>query len=100
MNPLASRKQLLVAESELNRAQLVQEWQAITDDVHALADRARTIRSLASAAATLVSGLVALRQKKSAPAAKKISWWQRIFQGAQLAGSLWTEFRAQDSSQK
>ena len=29
LNPLESRKQLLIAESELNRAQLVQEWQAM-----------------------------------------------------------------------
>jgi hypothetical protein len=34
MNPLESRKQLLIAESELNRAQLVQEWQAVADGVH------------------------------------------------------------------
>ena len=33
MNPLASRKQLLIAESELNRAQLVQDWQAVADGV-------------------------------------------------------------------
>ena len=29
LNPLESRKQLLIAESELNRAQLVQEWQTM-----------------------------------------------------------------------
>jgi hypothetical protein len=41
MNPLDARKQLLIVESELNRTQLVQEWQAITDDVAAFANRAR-----------------------------------------------------------
>jgi HPt (histidine-containing phosphotransfer) domain-containing protein len=51
MNPLESRKQLLIAESELNRAQLVQEWQTMADEVHALADQARTISSIASAVA-------------------------------------------------
>ena len=30
VNPLESRKRLLVAQSELNRAQLVQEWVAMT----------------------------------------------------------------------
>ena len=43
MNPLESRKQLLIAESELNRAQLVQEWQTMTDEVHSLVNQARTI---------------------------------------------------------
>jgi hypothetical protein len=40
MNPLESRKQLLIAESELNRAQLVVDLAALTDGVRTLADRA------------------------------------------------------------
>ena len=59
LNPLASRKQLLIAESELNRAQLVQEWRAISGEVHALAIRARTISSIVSVGASLVAGLAA-----------------------------------------
>ena len=56
MNPLESRKQLLIAESELNRAQLVQEWQVMTGEVRSLTSQARTIGSIASAVATLVAG--------------------------------------------
>jgi len=93
MNPLKSRKQLLIAESELNRAQLVQELQTMADEVHALANQARTIGSLASTAASLVAGLVSFRRKKSAPAAEKPSWWRNILKGAQLAASLWSEAR-------
>ena len=70
INPVASRKQILIAESQLNRARLVQDWQTLTGEVHALADEARTIRSVVSAAASLVTGLAALRRKKSAPAEK------------------------------
>jgi negative regulator of sigma E activity len=94
MNPLESRKQLLIAESELNRAQLVQEFQTMTDEVHSLARQARTITSFASAAATLVAGIVSFRKKKSAPAPEKPSWLRTIVKGAGLAGSLWSEFRA------
>ena len=73
MNPLESRKQLLIAESELNRAQLVQEWQTMADEVHSLAHQARTISSLASAAASLVAGLASFRRKKeSAPPQKNL----------------------------
>jgi len=95
MNPLKSRKQLLIAESELNRAQLVQELRTMADEVHALANQARTIGSLASTAASLVAGLVSFPRKKSAPAAEKPSWWRTILKGAQLASSFWTEFRPQ-----
>ena len=93
MNPLASRKKLLIAESELNRAQLVQELQTISDEVRSLANQARAVGSLASAAASLIAGLASFRRKKPAPAAEKPSWLQTILKGAQLAGSLWSEFR-------
>ena len=93
MKPLESRKQLLIVESELNRAQLVQEWQVVKGEVHALTEQARTVRSVASAVATLVAGLASCRRKTTAPEAKKPSWLQTILKGAGLVGSLWTEFR-------
>jgi hypothetical protein len=93
MSPLASRKQLLVAESELNRAQLVQEWRMIVNEVHSLASQARTISSFASAVASLVGGLVSFRRKKPVPAADKSPWWQTILKGAGLVSTLWQSFR-------
>ena len=94
MNSLASRKQLLIAESELNRAQLVHDCQTIAADVHTLTQQARTLTALVSAAASLVSGLVTGRRQTAAPAAEKPSWLQTILKGAQLVGSLWSEFRS------
>ena len=91
--PLASRKQLLVAESELNRAQLVQEWQTMADDVHALARRAKTITFLASAAASVVAILSSLRHKKTAPADEKPSWWKTLLKSAGLVSTVWQAFR-------
>ena len=98
MNPLELRKQFLLAESELNRAQLVQEWQTMADGVRSVADRARTISFLASAAASLIAGLASFRRGKSAPADGKPSWWQTLRKGAQLAGLLWSEFRLRPKS--
>jgi hypothetical protein len=94
LSPLETRKQLLLAESELNRAQLVQEWQAMADEVRSVADRARTIGSLASTAASLIAGLASARRKKSAPAAKKTSWWQSLLKGAGLVSTVWQAFRS------
>ena len=98
MNPLESRKQLLIAESELNRTLLVQEWQTMADGVRSVADRARIISFLASAAASLMAGLASFRRTKSAPAGEKPSWWQTLLKGAQLAGWLWSEFRPRPKS--
>jgi hypothetical protein len=95
LNPLASRKQLLIAESELNRAQLVQDWQAVADGVHSVANRARTLGSVLSATASLAAGLASFRRKKSAPAAEKPSWWQTILKGAELISTVWQVFRPQ-----
>jgi HPt (histidine-containing phosphotransfer) domain-containing protein len=100
MNSLDSRKQLLVAESELNRAQLVQEWRTMASEVHALTEQARSISSIASAVATLVAGLSSLRHKKSELAAEKPSWWKTLLKGAGLASSFWQAFRSQDCGQK
>jgi hypothetical protein len=98
--PLTSRKKLLIAESELNRAQLVEEWQTMTGDVHALTKRAQTIGWLASAAAALVAGLASGRPKKSAPDEEKPSWLQTVLKGAGLVSTIWRTFRSQDQGQK
>lgn len=90
MTPLESRKQLLIAESELNRAQLVEAWQSMTDDVQVLADQAKTVRSMASAAGSLLAGLASLRRNKSAP--EKTSWVQTVLKSAGWVSSLWSQF--------
>jgi hypothetical protein len=98
MNALESRKQLLIAESEINRAQIAQEWQSMADGVHSITGRARSFTSIAVAAGLLIGGLVAFRRIKSAPVDGKIPWWQALLKGAQLAGSLWSELRARPKS--
>ena len=100
MNPTQSRKQLLIAESELNRAQLVQDWKLMADAVHMLADEAHTVRSIASAAASLVTGLASFRRKKSTPAAAKSSWWQTVLTGVRAASTLWLGFSANERAQE
>jgi len=94
VNPLESRKRLLIAESELNRTQLVQEWVALTAGVRTLTGRVKTFGSIASAAALLVAGFTAFRQGRRADAGVKPSWFQMVLKGAQAAGSIWLAFRA------
>jgi len=94
MKSLESRKQLLIAESELNRAQLIQEWRTMADEARSLVHQARTISSFASAAATLVAGVASCRRKDTTPAAAKPSWGQIIVKVAGLFSTFWSEFRA------
>jgi hypothetical protein len=94
VTPLELRKQLLIAESELNRAQLCEEWQTMAHGVCDLAHRAKATAAWASSAALLVAGLAAFWRRKPAPAATKSSWFQRILNGARLASTIWFAFRA------
>ena len=100
MNPLESRKQLLIAESELNRAQLVGEMAALTADVRTLADRARSFRTIASSAAVLVAGLAAVRRGNSVDADAKPSWRRSLLKGAGLISTFWLAFRSRARDRK
>jgi hypothetical protein len=92
MSELEVRKQLLVAESELNRAQLAQEWQIMAAGVHSLTDRVKSISSVALAGSLLIGGLMYFWRIKSAPVERKPSWWQILLKGGRLAASLWSQF--------
>ena len=94
LTPLQSRKQLLVAESELNRAQFKQDWEAARHELAVLAGHARTISSYAAIGAALLGGLAVWRSIKSAPsAAPKVSWLDRLHKGVALVSTLWAAIR-------
>jgi hypothetical protein len=95
MNPLESRKQLLVAESELNRALMVGDMTALKADIRTFTDRAKSLSSIASSAAVLLAGLMTLRRGKRAEAAVKTSWLQKILKGVGLISTIWLAFRSQ-----
>ena len=93
MNPLESRKQLLVAESELNRAQLVQEWQIMrVKSARSHTRREPSVPSLPPPRRWLPACCLS-GAKRSAPAAEKPPWWQTILKGAGLVSTLWQSFR-------
>ena len=93
LNPLESRKQLLIAESELNRAQMAGDMAALTAGVRTLTDRAKSFGSIASSAAVLIAGLAAFRRGKSGSTDVKPSWLQTILKGAGMVSTLWLAFR-------
>ena len=94
VSPLESRKQLLITESELNRAQLIGEWRALADGVRTLNARVKSINSLASAVALLVAGVSGFRRERASPNSAKSSWLQKALKGAEVAGSIWLAIRA------
>lgn len=98
MNPLESRKRLLVVESELNRAQLIHEGVVMSGSLRTLTNRVKAFGTTASAAGLLVAGLAALRHSKVGSAAVKPSWLQMIRKGAGLVSFFWPLLRAKNHS--
>jgi|ERR1035438_5901007 hypothetical protein len=94
VTPLESRKQLLIAQSELNRAGLAEEWQGMAHGVRDFSQRAKNIASWTASAALLVAGVTALRRAPPRSGAAKTSLFQRILDGARVASTLWFTFRA------
>ncbi|MBC8096457.1 MAG: hypothetical protein H7Y43_11645 [Akkermansiaceae bacterium] len=99
MNPLETRRRLLVAESELNRDQLIQEWVVMTGGVRTLTTRVKSFGSIVSVAALVVSCLAGWRRGKIGSTSVKPSWLQVIPKGASLLLSLWPALRAKSHDQ-
>ena len=59
---LELRKQLLIAESELNRAELAREWGVITEKVGGVARQGRSVLSWISASVPLLADFLLLRR--------------------------------------
>ena len=71
-----------------------QEWESMTAGVRGLAEKARTLSSMASSAASLVTGLWTCRNGPSKTAAEKPSWIDTVLKGVRLAASVGLAFRA------
>ena len=92
LNPLSLRKQILIAESELNRAQLLGDISALTADAQTLAARAKSFGSLAA----LTAMLTAFLRGQPVATNAKASWLQTLLKGAGLVSNLWLVFRPQN----
>jgi hypothetical protein len=98
LTPLAARKQLLVMESELNRAELIREWSSLREEALELAGDltgdANALGSLASAGAALfTTGATLRRWLFKDNGAQKASWIQTLINGARTGISVWLALR-------
>jgi hypothetical protein len=97
LTPLESRKQLLLVESELNRAQLVNELRDFKSEIHHLQDQVQAVGSLASSAAKLVTTFSAIGNAfthRDAGEKGKSSWISTLLNGARTGASIWGALRS------
>lgn len=100
LSPLESRKQLLIAESELNRAQLVGDMAVLRAEVRTLTERGKSFRLLTSTVAVLVAGLLPRRPGRTEDVSVNPPWIQKTLKYAGLISTLWLAFRARRNESK
>jgi hypothetical protein len=88
LTPLATRKQLLLVESELNRVQLLNEVRDFKNEIHHLRHQVCAIGSVASSAAKLAATFFHHDE------GKKSSWVSTLLHGMQAGASLWRLLRS------
>jgi hypothetical protein len=95
VTPLQTRRQLLLLESDLNRVQLMNDWNKLGDGVNHLKQNLGNLGAKASASAalwflfSLLRGCFVKRDQKR-PAN---SWWSRLLGGMRTGALLWSMFR-------
>jgi hypothetical protein len=97
LTPLESRKQLLLVESELNRAQLLNELRDFKNEIRALKNQMQAIGSFAASAAKLATTFSAIGTAfthRDGGDNGKSSWISKLLNGARTGAELWTTLRS------
>jgi hypothetical protein len=100
ISPLELRKQLLIAESELNRAQMAEDLASLATGVRAFTEQAKSLASMAASSAALVTGLASCWRGKPSIGEAKPSWLQAALKTAVLIFTLWQAFRTKDRAKQ
>lgn len=97
LTPLETSKQLLLVESELNRAQLLDELRDFKNGIHHLKHQVWEIGSIAASAAKLATTFSAIGQAfshRNEGEKENPSWISTLLNGAKAGTSLWLLLRS------
>jgi len=100
LTPFESRRQMLVLESELNRALLLNEVQDLKNEMHHLKAQVHAMGSLVSSAAELASTFAAVgrafssRPDENENGHGRSSWISTLINGVKVGSSIWSSVRS------
>ncbi len=96
LKPLEARKQLLLAESEINRIRLLEEWSGLKGEVHHLASRVRAVGSFASVTAAVIAAFSAWRlsSPEQNGAKSKSARVSALLDSVRTGASLWAALKS------
>src|SRR5690606_21224331 len=93
LNSLALRKKLLVAESEINRARLLEDGEIVLAGARAASQKVRSVSAWIPTAGLLATTVGAFLRNRKSASRRKTSWIQTAFKGVKILGLLWMTFR-------
>ncbi|MGH8023030.1 MAG: hypothetical protein ACRED1_05595 [Limisphaerales bacterium] len=98
MSVLESRRQELLAQSEVNRIELFKDWDAVKAESKRVKKQVRTAGSIASSAAILAAAAAILRRRHHEPPKaenhEKAPWLATALNGARMGASLFFKVRS------
>jgi hypothetical protein len=103
LKTLESRKRLLLAESEVNRAELIKDWGTLNDEFSRVKRQVRAASSIASSAAVLATVFSLARRRfgapdhangRAQPPHPKAAWLSAALDGARVGASLFLKIRS------
>jgi hypothetical protein len=98
LTPLESRKQLLLLESELNRALFLNEVRDLKNGIHQMTNQMRSMGSVISSAADLAEIIAGLGRgfspRTTNEDSSRPSWISTLVNGAKAGASLWGSLRS------
>jgi hypothetical protein len=100
LKTLESRKQALLAESEVNRIELLKDWDSLKADVTRVKKQLRAAGSIASSAAVVATVATLFRRHHEQTAMAKpnshvkVPWVTAAINGARVGASLFFKMRS------
>ncbi|HEX5222214.1 MAG TPA: hypothetical protein VFZ59_21855 [Verrucomicrobiae bacterium] len=95
MTALALRKKRLLAESEVNREQLVIEYRSLNGEVRELKSRFHGVCSAVTSAASVgMAGVKAIGEVRETYSRDKGSWLAAVLTGMRAGTSIWRSIRS------
>ena len=100
MKTLQSRKTLLIAESEMNRAHVIADFKVLKADVGTFCGSAQKVVKGVSTAAMILAGFSVFLRRKSLQPQVKRSWLQTAVKGAGFIFTIWRTIRTNPGQRK
>ncbi|HTV41901.1 MAG TPA: hypothetical protein VMF08_15065 [Candidatus Sulfotelmatobacter sp.] len=97
LKTLELRKQEILAQSDVNRVELLKDWEVLKTEMDRIKKHVRTAGSIASSAAFVAAAAALFRHKHEAPnteSRSKVPWVSAALSGARVGASLFTKFRS------